>query len=166
MTEALLLARLFVGLGLASHGAQKLFGWFGGGGIAGTAGWLEGMGFRPARVYALGAGLGEFGGGMLTALGFLGPVGGAAMIVVMLVAVLVVHRQNGFFNGKNGMELPLLYATGGFIFAYLGFGPYSLDHALRFHLFAGARRATAVILVGVIVALACVAARRPSPQKN
>src|SRR2546427_12280222 len=73
MDAALLTLRLVVGLLLAGHGAQKLFGWFGGHGIAGTAGWLESMRFRPARLWAWLAGLAEFGGGVLFAAGVLGP---------------------------------------------------------------------------------------------
>src|SRR2546425_10098569 len=78
MDAALLTLRLVVGLLLAGHGAQKLFGWFGGHGIAGTAGWLESMRFRPARLWAWLAGLAEFVGGVLFAAGVVrprGPVG-------------------------------------------------------------------------------------------
>src|SRR5919202_2598079 len=94
----LLIARLAVGLGIASHGAQKLFGWFGGYGLKGTGGFLESLGFRPGSLYAAAAGLGEFGGGLLIALGLFGPVGPALVIAVMTVASLTAHRGKGFFN--------------------------------------------------------------------
>ncbi|HEY8370791.1 MAG TPA: DoxX family membrane protein, partial [Thermodesulfobacteriota bacterium] len=63
MDAALLIARLILGLGLAAHGAQKLFGWFGGYGIKGTGGFMETLGFRPGALFAVAAGLGEVGGG-------------------------------------------------------------------------------------------------------
>jgi putative oxidoreductase len=74
MDAGILIARLIVGLAIAAHGAQKLFGWFGGHGLKGTAGFFESLGFRPGIFFALAAGLGELGGGLLTAAGFLGPV--------------------------------------------------------------------------------------------
>ena len=77
MDAGLVVARVVLGLLMASHGAQKLFGWFGGYGIAGTGGFLESLGFRPGRLFARTAGLGEFGGGLLVALGLFGPVGPA-----------------------------------------------------------------------------------------
>ena len=78
--------RLATGLILMPHGAQKLFGWFGGYGLAGTAGFFEQLGFRPGRAFAAAAGASEFGGGLLVALGLLGPVGPALVVSVMIVA--------------------------------------------------------------------------------
>src|ERR1700704_1759355 len=102
MSVALLLARLFFGLAIAAHGAQKLFGWFGGYGIAGTGGFFETLGFRPGKLFAKLASLGEITGGLLTVLGLLGPVGPALMISVMIVAALSVHRTHGLFAATNG----------------------------------------------------------------
>ena len=82
----LLVIRLIFGLVMVAHGAQKLFGWFGGHGLAGTGGFFESLGFRPGRRFAFAAGLSEFIGGWLFALGFLGPVGPALILAVMLVA--------------------------------------------------------------------------------
>src|SRR5688500_16193808 len=104
MSEGLLIARLVFGLVLAAHGSQKLFGWFGGYGIAGTAGFFESLGFRPGRLMAVAAGLGELGGGLLVAAGLLGPVGPAAMLAVMIVASSL-HWNNGLFATANGIEL-------------------------------------------------------------
>lgn len=129
MNTALLIARLFFGLGLAAHGSQKLFGWFGGHGLSGTGDFFETIGFRPGRFFATAAASGEVAGGLLTALGLFGPVGPALMILVMIVAASI-HARNGFFASNNGVELPLLYAMGGLVFAFVGPGAYSLDGIL------------------------------------
>ena len=112
MSEALLIARLILGLGLAAHGAQKLFGWFGGPGPKGMAGFMAGMNLRPPMLFGLAAGLGEFGGGLLIALGFLGGIGPGLLVVVMLTAILTVHWGKGFFVAGNGWELPGTYIAG------------------------------------------------------
>jgi putative oxidoreductase len=125
----LLIVRLVIGLGFASHGAQKLFGWFGGYGLAGTGGFFESMGFKPGKLFAGAAGVGELLGGLLLALGLGGPIGSMLIISVMLVAILAVHLDGGFFAPK-GIELPLTYAAIGFTFAFVGFGAYSLDAVL------------------------------------
>src|ERR1700722_9177391 len=91
----LLLIRL-IGLGFATHGAQKLFGWFGGYGLAGTGGVFESIGVRPGRFFAAAAGVGELAGGLLIALGLGGPIGPMLVIAVMVVAALAVHLPNGF----------------------------------------------------------------------
>src|SRR5271167_1652524 len=127
MVTALLVARVILGLGLAAHGAQKLFGWFGGYGIKGTGGFFEGLGFRPGGMFAAAAGLGEFGGGMLTALGLGGPIGPALAILVMLVAIFTVHWGKGFFVTSSGSELPLTYISGMLLIMFAGPGAYSLD---------------------------------------
>ena len=126
----LLILRLIVGLLLIGHGAQKLFGWFGGYGLHTTGEFFVQLGFRPGRAYATIASVGEVGSGLLVAAGFLGPVGPAVMISVMIVAAISVHWQNGLFAAGNGIEVPLLYATGALGFALAGFGPYSLDRLL------------------------------------
>src|ERR1700694_4581158 len=126
----LLLVRLILGLGFAGHGAQKLFGWFGGYGIAGTGGFLEQLGFRPGATFALAPGPGEFLGGLLIALGLCGPIGPMLVISAMVVAIVTVHLRNGFFAASNGVELPLLYLLIALGYAFAGFGPLSLDAAL------------------------------------
>ena len=97
MDLGLLVVRAVLGLGMAAHGAQKLFGWWGGYGLQGTGGWLESQGFRPGRLFALAAGLTEAAGGLLTAAGLLGPVGPALVVSVMIVAIGVSHWGQGFF---------------------------------------------------------------------
>src|SRR4051812_769920 len=97
----LLALRGCVGGVFFAHGAQKLFGWFGGPGPAGAAAGFEQMGFRPGRESALAAGLGEAGGGLLIALGLATPVAGAATVGTMIPAV-AVHAPRGFFATSGG----------------------------------------------------------------
>jgi len=129
MAIALLIARLIVGLGVAAHGSQKLFGWFGGYGVRGTGGYMETLGYRPGHVFAFLAGCGELVGGLLIALGLFGPIGPALLILVMIVAIGSVHWPNGFFNTANGYELPLTNIAAALLFAFEGFGAWSLDAA-------------------------------------
>jgi len=130
MDAGLLIARLVFGLLMAAHGAQKLFGWFGGYGLAGTGGFLESLGFRPGRFFAIANGLAEFGGGLLVALGLLGPVGPAVILSVMIVAAGSVHLKNGLFAASNGIEVPLLYGAAAVALALTGPGLYSFDARL------------------------------------
>lgn len=123
----LLIARIIIGLVMAAHGTQKLFGWFGGYGLGPTGEFMVQLGFSQGRTFAAMASIIEITSGLLVVLGFLGPVGPALMISVMLVAALTVHRKNGLFAAKNGIEIPLLYASAALIFAVVGFGPYSVD---------------------------------------
>ena len=125
----LLLVRIVIGLIMAAHGASKLFGWFGGHGLRGTGQFFEQIGFRPGAAFAAAASISEILGGLLVALGFLGPIGPALMISVMIVATITVHWGQGLFAPK-GVEMPLLYAVGAFGLALTGFGQYSLDNWL------------------------------------
>jgi putative oxidoreductase len=164
MDIGLLVARLILGLTLASHGAQKLFGWFGGYGVKGTGGYFEGLGFRPGALFAVAAGLGELGGGLLTAAGLFGPVGPALIIVVMLVAMVAVHRPNGFFSSKNGIELTLMNTAGALAIAFAGPGAFSLDRALRISGLSQPSTTWLVIAAAVVVAIGSLAVRRrPAP---
>src|SRR6476660_3067 len=103
MNEGLLLVRVVIGLLMAAHGAQKLFGWFGGYGLQTTGEFMVQLGFpkQRGRLFAFAAGTGETVSGMLVALGFLGPIGPALMIAVMIVAMITVHWHNGLFAMKN-----------------------------------------------------------------
>ncbi len=130
MDEGMLLLRLVFGLGVAAHGAQKLFGWFGGRGVEGTGMFLDSLGFHPGRSYAVLNGMCEFLGGGLLALGLLVPLGAALVILNMVVAIMAVHLANGFFNQRNGLELPLAYATGAALIALAGPGSLAFDSAL------------------------------------
>ena len=129
MAQGLLVLRLIFGIVMAAHGAQKLFGWFGGYGLTGTGGFFEGLGFRPGRFFAFAAGASEFVGGLLTAAGLFGPVGPALMLAPMIVAAVTVH-WHGLFAMTNGVELPLLYAAAAIALGLAGPGALSLDALL------------------------------------
>jgi putative oxidoreductase len=165
MDTALLLVRLLVGFAIAAHGAQKLFGWFGGHGLAGTGGFFEGLGFRPGRVFALMAGLGEAGGGVLTVLGLGGALGPALIVTVMLVAIFTVHLRNGFWQTNGGYELNTLYIASAIAIAFAGGGAYTVDRALGVSIFESAQWATILMGVAVVLALLNLLARRPAPQE-
>src|SRR5262245_65279010 len=109
MHAGLLVVRVVVGLLMAAHGAQKLLGWLGGYGIAGTGQFLEGLGFRPGRVFATLAAVSETFGGLFIALGFLGPIGPAVVLATMIVGAATVHWGRGLFVMTGGIEVPLLY---------------------------------------------------------
>ena len=130
MTIGLLILRLVFGLTMAAHGFQKLFGWFGGGGIAGTAPFMEQLGFRPGRLHAAMAGMTEAGGGLMLAAGLFTPLAAAMIISIMLVGSVTVHLRNGFFLEKGGYEYTLALATGALSVAFTGPGVLSLDAAL------------------------------------
>lgn len=160
----LLIARLIVGLGFMVHGAQKLFGLFGGHGPKGTGQFFEGVGFRPGVIFAVSAGLAEFGGGLLTVLGFLGVVGPALIIMVMLVAIFTIHIKNGFLATNNGWELPGAYIAIALVFAMIGFGTYSIDTAIGFTALSGGTTAWIAVGVAVVLAALNLVVRRPQPQ--
>ena len=129
MAYGILFLRVVVGLTLAAHGAQKVFGWFGGGGLRGTATSFGSMGFRPPSAMALTAGLSELAG-VVFALGLMMPFAALAMTSVMVVAVGSVHWKNGFFVGKGGFEYNLTLWTVAIAVAAIGPGRFSLDRAL------------------------------------
>src|ERR1700674_1471615 len=126
----LLILRLVVGLTMAGHGAQKLFGWWGGPGITGWTHSVQKLRIRPAEPWAWIAALSEFGGGLLLALGLLSPLGSLAIAGSMLVAGATVHWANGFWNGKGGYEFNLTLLASVAAIALTGPGTYSVDHAI------------------------------------
>ena len=121
---------MVLGVIFIGHGAQKLFGSFGGPHISGFAKMLEQLGVRPARPMAILAGLAEFVGGILVMLGFLTPLAAVALIGVMIVAILTVHLRNGFFNSNGGYEFNLALAGMALTLLIAGAGAYSLDGVL------------------------------------
>ena len=156
---ALLILRLIVGGLLMGHGAQKLFGLFGGAGLGGTGGWLASTGLRPGPLWALFAGLGEFGGGLLLLLGFLNPLGSIGIVAVMAMAWAKAHWGKPIWVSEGGAELPLTNAAAALAVALAGPGAYSLDSALGLSL-----PVWLVAVVAVVVAVTVVAgiAMRPS----
>ena len=165
----LLILRVVLGLTLAAHGSQKVFGWFGGSGMAGWTGLVQKLRMRPALAWAWVAALSELAGGLLVALGFLFPLGSLMIFGAMLVAIALVHWPNGFWNTKRGYEFNLLIIAAGAALALTGPGAYSLDQILRTHLpepltlIAGA----IAVVAGVVVSLATrapVAVAEAKPQ--
>ena len=137
VSAGLLVARLALGLAMAAHGSQKLLGWFGGYGLKGTGGFFEGLGFRPGVAFAAAASLSEVTGGLLLALGFLGPIGPAIIIGVMIVAAVTVHLKNGFF-APTGIEFPLSLLGSAIALVITGAGDFSLDALIGKRLNGGA----------------------------
>jgi putative oxidoreductase len=127
MEYGLLLLRLFVGLLFAGHGAQKLFGWFGGGGPQGTAAFFASLGYRAPVALAVLAGVSELGGGVLLATGLLTPLASLLLANMMLNAIVTVVWPKGFFGGYE-FELTLLAVA--VALAATGPGEISLDNAI------------------------------------
>jgi len=161
---SLLILRVVVGFYLMGHGAQKLFGWFGGKGFAASVGMLKSRGFKPAVFWALLGSVGEFGGGLLLALGLFTPLGAIGVFASMLMAVLKFHWSKGFWAAKGGYEYPLILAILGFVLGLLGPGSYSLDALFGIPLstvplfLIGAVGAIIVDIIGIVTS--------NSPQQN
>jgi len=160
MDIAFLIVRLIVGLALMAHGLQKLLGWFGGHGLAGTGGFFETLGFRPGKLFAPMAGLGETIGGLLTALGLCGALGPVLIVLVMLVAIGSVHYNKGFFVTSGGWELNAAYIAAAIAIAYGGNGAYSLDNALNLSLLTDPVQIAYAFAAAVVVATLTLLARR------
>lgn len=162
LSAGLLVLRLGIGLILVAHGVQKLFGWWGGPGIKGWTGAMTRMRLRPPTAWAWISALGEFGGGLLLALGLLSPIGSVAIAGAMLVAVALVHWPKGFWNSKGGYEFNLSILAAVVALALTGPGAYSLDNALGIHLPEPLTLLvlTPLLIVGVAVALLT---RSPAP---
>jgi putative oxidoreductase len=161
MDAGLLIARMVVGLVMAAHGAQKAFGWFGGYGLNGTAGFMESLGFRPGRFFAATAAGTEIAGGVLLALGLFGPLGPALIVSVMIVAIATVHWTHGLFAQNNGFELPLVYAVTAGAIALIGNGAYSVDALLS--LTWAPEVVYAVLALGIVGGFANLAIRKTGP---
>ena len=127
---ALLVLRLVIGGLLAAHGAQKLFGWFGGFGLRATGGYLADLGFRPGVLFATLAGLAEAAGGLLLVLGLLTPLAGALLMGVLVVVAVAGHGSHGLWNHAGGYEYPLVLAVVAGAIGVAGPGVYALDSLL------------------------------------
>lgn len=144
----LLVLRLVIGGILAAHGAQKLFGWWGGPGMTGWTGAMTRMRMRPAAPWAWISALGEFAGGLALALGLLYPLPSVAIAAAMVVAIALVHMPRGFWNSKGGFEFNLSILSAVAALALIGPGVISLDNALRIHF---PEPATLILLTIVLV---------------
>ena len=157
--------RALFGVAIAAHGAQKVFGWFGGYGLKGTGGFFETLGFRPGVAFAADAGLSELGGGILLTLGFFTPFGAAAVLAAMVVAIVSVHLKNGFFAMSNGIELPFLYAASALGLAFSGAGAFSLDALLGLTFLSEPSNVEGILVLAVLGAAATLALRRPDQKQ-
>jgi len=158
MDFGILMIRVVVGLVLAAHGAQKLFGWFEGPGLDRTGKFFETLGFRPGRRHAMLAGVAETGGGALLVLGLLTPLGAAAAIGMMLAATIAVHMPNGFFAGDGGYEFPLVLGVAAAGVAFTGPGSISFDSAFG-RGFGGFGFGILAVLVGSLTAAGVLSRR-------
>ena len=167
LDTGLLILRLVLGLLFVGHGAQKLFGWFGGAGLAKTEGWLGSMGMRPAWFWALMAALSEFGGGLLLVLGFLSPLGSLGIIAAMVVAITEAHWSKGLWNSKGGIEFPLVNLTAALALGLFGAGAYSLDGILGIRLPEPATIVGGLVLVllGVVASEVTKTSKPSHPAK-
>ena len=149
MDLALLVLRLVVGLFFAGHGAQKLWGKFGGHGPEGTGRFFESIGISPGRRNAVAAGWAELAGGVLLILGFLSPVAALLIISVMTVAILTVHLKNGPWATENGYEYTVVLMAVAFVVA-ANPGDWSLDAALGLGELHGTGMAIAALALGAV----------------
>jgi putative oxidoreductase len=159
MDVGLLVLRIVVGAFFVGHGAQKLFGWFGGHGIAATGAAFEGMGLRPGRTMAAIAGISELTSGVLFAAGLLTPLAAALLIAVMTLAIAIVHWRHGPWVTEGGWEYNLVLIAVAFAVTAVGPGKYSLDRALDLDL-AGIGWALIALAAGVVGAVVVAAAAR------
>jgi putative oxidoreductase len=164
MAYGILFLRVVVGAVLFGHGAQKLFGWFGGHGPRGTAGFFGSLGFRPPLVMAVVAGLSE-ASGVLLALGLLTPFACLAIATTMLVAIGSVHLRNGLWVTEGGFEYNLVLWTVTVAIAATGPGRFSLDAAIGWaDNLSGLWWGVGVAVVSLATAALLVSIRRPPPE--
>lgn len=122
--------RVVAGLTFAAHGSQKLFGWFGGFGLVGVGQWMESIGLAPGYLMALLAGSAEFFGGLALIIGLLVRPAAVVLAITMLVAILTVHLNHGFFMSNNGYEFALALMAISVALVFEGAGKWSLDSRL------------------------------------
>ncbi|MGK0259959.1 MAG: putative oxidoreductase [Candidatus Azotimanducaceae bacterium] len=123
--------RVAAGVLFAAHGAQKLFGWFGGYGLEGTAGWMASIGLEPGYLLATLAGGAEFFGGLLLIIGLLVRPASVVLAITMVVAIVSVHLENGLFMSNNGYEFALALLAISLGLVVRGAGSLSVDYALQ-----------------------------------
>lgn len=159
----LLILRLIVGGLLTGHGSQKLLGWFSGPGLQGTAGWLESLGLKPGKPWATGAASSEFGGGLLTTLGFLHPLGPLTSLAPMIMATAKAHWGKPIWVSQGGAELPVTNMAATLALIFTGPGRFSLDRAF------GIRLPRTLVIGAMIVEAALIVVgirNRPAPPST
>jgi putative oxidoreductase len=161
MNLGLLILRMVIGLTVLGHGSQKLFGSFGGPGLAATGETFHALGYRPGKVFAAIGGLAECLGGLLLALGLLTPLAAAAIMGTMFNALLSVHGRNGFWAYNEGYEYLLVLIAAAGALAFTGAGLYSLDHLFGWRL-GGDGWGVFGVALGAVTALATEFHRRHS----
>ena len=129
--------RIPVGIILAAHGAQKLFGWFGGYGLEGTGQWMASIGLEPGYLMALMAGSAEFFGGIALVVGLLARPAALVSAVTMVVAIVTVHLDNGLFMSNNGYEFALTLLAAAVALTIQGAGSYSADKVIAVNFLSG-----------------------------
>ena len=162
MDFGLLVLRLVVGALFIGHGTQKLFGWFDGHGVEGTGGFMESLGYRPGKRYAMLGGVAEAGGGLLLFLGLLTPLAAAFIIAMMINAIFAVHVENGAWAQNNGYEYPLVLAVAAGAIALSGGGAAALDG--MFGLKLGGMFGFLGIVVGIIGGVVAANMRHPEEE--
>jgi putative oxidoreductase len=160
MSLALLVLRVVVGALFIGHGSQKLFGSFGGHGIEGTGQFLAQLGYRPGHRHALLAGMAEFAGGLLLAVGLFTPLAAAIVIGVMVNAIGSVHGKNGPWMQSGGYEYHLVLIASMFVVAATGPGVASIDHAIGLDLH-GTVSGLGALVLGLATGAAVLGMRKP-----
>lgn len=122
--------RILVGIIFMAHGAQKLFGLFGGYGLEGTGQWMESIGLAPGYLMALLSGSAEFFGGLALVIGLLARPAALALTVTLVVAIFSVHIGNGLFMSNNGYEFALALLAGTVAVLIEGAGRFSVDRLI------------------------------------
>jgi putative oxidoreductase len=164
MDLGLLVLRVVVGLLLVGHGAQKLFGWFGGGGVTATAWFLRSLGYWPSRLMARLAGGAELAGGAALAVGLGTWLAAGAVIATMLNATVAVHKRHGLWAVDGGYEYPLVVATVAATLGFAGAGAASLDATLGLG-HGSMESGLFAIALGLVAGSGVLISRAATPEK-
>ena len=165
LSLGLLILRVVVGLTLAAHGSQKLFGWFEGPGFVKLNQGFGAQGYKPAALWTALLVLGELGGGLSLAFGFLTALGAAGVFAAMFMATVKAHWKKGFWNGKGGMEFTLILAIVGLVIGLTGPGTFAIDTLLG-DAPANVTLFIVLAIIGLIVDIIGLVMTRPAPTPS